>query len=120
VPLHTKFWAAILGEPCCEPFLPTVGFVGGCGPDPCCGAPDCCGDCGGGEMMMGKGGEVIIEKGGVPLGPEPTIVPGSPAESQTDDILVPERAPVHGRSAKAATYGKHRRVYYPYGRVRSR
>ena len=44
----TAFWAAILGEPCCEPFLPTAEFVVGCGPDPCCGAPDCCGDCGGG------------------------------------------------------------------------
>jgi hypothetical protein len=114
VPLHVKFWAAILGEPCCEPYLPTLDFVGGCCPEPCCGAPGCGGGCGGGE-------EVIWEKGGEPMMPGPRVVPGSPADEKTDAIPVPEPAPTRATSGKIAK-GRHlnRRVYYPHGRIRSR
>jgi hypothetical protein len=115
VPLHVKFWRAILGEPCCEPFLPTLDFVPGCG-SPGCGG-DCGGDCGG-EYVEGM--PVMPGKGGEPTMPHPRIVPGSPADMGPEAIPVPEPAPTRAISGKTAHGHMKRQMYYPYGRIRSR
>ena len=128
VPLHAKVWRAILGEPCNEPYLPTFEFMNGCGGcgSPGCGSPGCGGDYGGdyvegmpmmaeeeGMMMMpGKGGESVM--------PDPRIVPGSPADGETEVIPVPEPAPTRAMTTKTAHGRMKRPMYYPYGRVRNR
>lgn len=126
-PRHSRFLQCLFGQPCCEPFLPTIGFFHGCCPPACgdtmaCGGGcgDCggCGGCGGGYDAYG-GAPLMSEGPGRVIEPAPRIVPGSPADSGSQQ-LVPELAPTGRTTTTAYQMGRRRGSYYPYGRIRNR